>query len=402
MQEDHMDNLHFEMEPFKVKWLVLYDIIRDEEAIGNDNAFFLFKWIRKNKPEFPCFYVVNSDKDYAAVALRQYGNLIIKGSPEHEFLIRHPQTLCASSHYIVPGVKHFFFLRHGVNLNDSLNAQYLSISPKLRGLIFSTPREMSFFLEKYPSLQSLSILTGLCRWDFLPRKEYQKTIFLFFTWRRSFQDISQQEFMETDYYLKIQELLQSKNFKNLSDKYGYTIDFMPHHNTEAFINCFQSDFVKILNDKKKIIDCIHNASICITDYSSLHTDFSIVNRPVLFYQFDQEGFRKHMPKAYFDYDEDGFGDVCRTKTALLKSLEKVLDEGMSPVHIKKAKDFFQNIEIGNVCEKTFTHIENMYLIKIPKKKDKNNNQGRIGLVKKLIPRSLKIKLKKIILKNMTI
>ena len=69
------------------------------------------------------------------------------------------------------------------------------------------------------------------------------------------------------------------------------------------------------------MDC----ALLVTDYSSVFFDVAFLRKPVVYYQFDEEEFRKyHYQKGYFDFRRDGFGPVCTTQEALLGALTEAL------------------------------------------------------------------------------
>ena len=68
----------------------------------------------------------------------------------------------------------------------------------------------------------------------------------------------------------------------------------------------------------------------ITDFSSLAFDFGYMNRPVIYYQYDEEEyFKGHYIKGYFDYRRDGFGPVCNSYEQVIKSLKGIVDRRFS-------------------------------------------------------------------------
>ena len=87
------------------------------------------------------------------------------------------------------------------------------------------------------------------------------------------------------------------------------------------ILCLQPYFYEqkkefISNDYFSITDfcnyeeLLAKASLFITDYSSKFFDIAYIKKPIIYAQFDIEGYKKVHYKAYFDYKNDGFGPVC--------------------------------------------------------------------------------------------
>lgn len=70
-------------------------------------------------------------------------------------------------------------------------------------------------------------------------------------------------------------------------------------------------------------DYLCAADICITDYSSLVFDFSLFERPMLFYAYDYEQYDDERG-FYFPYREFIPGPLCRTTEDLICEMKKVL------------------------------------------------------------------------------
>ncbi|MFC4552692.1 MULTISPECIES: CDP-glycerol glycerophosphotransferase family protein [Halorussus] len=68
------------------------------------------------------------------------------------------------------------------------------------------------------------------------------------------------------------------------------------------------------------------ADALVTDYSSAYFDFLSLDRPVVFYPYDLERYRRRRG-FYFDYDEVTPGPVVREFDGLLAALDGVLTDG---------------------------------------------------------------------------
>ncbi len=97
----------------------------------------------------------------------------------------------------------------------------------------------------------------------------------------------------------------------------------------------------------------------ITDYSSIAMDFAYMNKPLVYYQFDEKQFRsEHFEEGYFQYERDGFGPVVRTKEELLKYLEQMLKQPQSVLesYQKNIEAFFPSRDTNN-CERIFEAVK---------------------------------------------
>lgn len=63
------------------------------------------------------------------------------------------------------------------------------------------------------------------------------------------------------------------------------------------------------------------SALMITDYSSVFFDMIYMKKPIIFYQFDLEKFRKgHYQEGYFDYTNNPFGNSYSEIDPLMNEL----------------------------------------------------------------------------------
>ncbi len=72
------------------------------------------------------------------------------------------------------------------------------------------------------------------------------------------------------------------------------------------------------------------ADILITDYSSVIFEYSLLNRPILFYAYDLDKFENSDRGFYRDYRSYVPGPVCLGKEALAEELNRVIASGEIP------------------------------------------------------------------------
>ena len=102
-------------------------------------------------------------------------------------------------------------------------------------------------------------------------------------------------------------------------------------------------------------------SVLITDYSSVFFDVGYMEKPVIYYQFDQEEFRKyHYQEGYFFYEKHGFGPVVLTEEALLKALrECAQNDFRMQKEYRDRLDAFYPVRDAKNCERTYQILQNM-------------------------------------------
>lgn len=81
------------------------------------------------------------------------------------------------------------------------------------------------------------------------------------------------------------------------------------------------DITNEVTESQNLLDA---AAVLITDYSSCYIDYLLLDRPVMFYNFDVENYKKNDRQLYFDYDEVTPGHKCDTYECLDTYLAQIL------------------------------------------------------------------------------
>ncbi|AJK71604.1 glycosyltransferase [Campylobacter jejuni] len=319
-------------------------IFADMASKADDNAEHLYRYVMNNHPKQKIVFALRKDScDY--LRLKKEGfNLVDPRSLHFKYLL-YKASKVISSHidkYIFNAfggdtlkTKDFVFLQHGVTKDDisswvnkrkidifitSTKAEYDSITGNFNHYKFST-KEV--------------VLTGLARWDALIKNNVLNTkqILIMPTWREYLSGKIQKygvrtknpDFTKSLYFQKWQEFLCSKELENLAKKYGYSVVFIPHPQVRIYLDDFNLPSYIITSYKTSMQELFCKSSLMITDYSSVAFEMAILNKPVLYYQFDKdEFFAKHSyTQGYFNYEKDGFGEVFEDINILFKKLTKI-------------------------------------------------------------------------------
>ena len=158
--------------------------------------------------------------------------------------------------------------------------------------------------------------------------------------------------------------MHDSRLRGFLERENMKLVFYLHRNMQKFSGYFQS-----LSDVAVIAtwpeyDCqklLKEAECLITDYSSVAMDFAYMRKPVLYYQFDYEQFRKgHMGEGYYDYHKDGFGPICENGDALIKSLQNTAENNfcMKQEYQKRCDDFFY-FNDRNYCRRNYEAIKKL-------------------------------------------
>jgi CDP-glycerol glycerophosphotransferase (TagB/SpsB family) len=242
----------------------------------------------------------------------------------------------------------------------------------IRNFVTSTQREYDSICgdgTAYKFTKREVALTGLPRHDRLVRQGANKpgrNILIMPTWRSSLTSnyfnpdghlAKNPEFIHSDFYKTWLKLLKESDLNLVAKKYNYNIIFFLHAGLKPYIEDFRAEQVAAMghDDVESIQDLFLNASVLITDFSSVAFEMAYLERPVLYYQFDEDfvyGGGHHCRKGYFDYRRDGMGPVCTNQSKLLETLESTLynHAQVTEPYSERMRNFFA-FRDGRCCER---------------------------------------------------
>ena len=137
----------------------------------------------------------------------------------------------------------------------------------------------------------------------------------------------------------------SKEVNKYIEKYNYIID--------------------ITNEMTESQHLLDAADILITDYSSCFIDYLLLNRPIIFYNYDLDNYLKSDRKMYFNYDDIAPGKKCKNFNEIQEYLEQLLDgKDMFEGQREKIKNmFYSKIAQQEVSPLIFETLRNIREVK---------------------------------------
>ena len=347
-----------------------------EEA--QDNGFALFRYLRAAHPEVDAVYAIKTGVP-AYRTVSGIGPTVDYGSFRHWILYLAAEVNISSQKGGKPNaaVCYLFevvlgwlknrrvFLQHGV-IKDDL--PYLH-EPQAKFSLFCTAAqpEYEFVRDTFGYPDGTVRLLGLCRFDALLGAEPDPDLVLILpTWRMWLERDcrSKEAFLRSEYFRGWDALLNDPALDALLARRGKRAIFCVHRNVSRFEACFATDSAHI--DVKRwnevsVPELIGRAAVLVTDFSSVYMDFAFQRKPVVYYQFDRETYRKgHLPVGYFDYERDGFGPVAETVEAAVGALSETIARGcgMAPAYRQRAERFFP-LRDANSAERTYEAIREL-------------------------------------------
>lgn len=355
------------------RWLIC------EHATGRDNGYVFYKYMREHHPEIESVYAMNLEGiDYEK--MKPLGNLIQWGSLKHYFyymtatwnVTSHKNGNPNQSLFTVLQKAGFYnnviFLQHGVLYQDFKMFHKKNCS--FRMFVCGAKGEYDF-VKAYYGYDDEVKYTGLARFDHLHNVEPDRDTILYIpTWRRWLGN--EEKFKESEYYERIMSLLNSKKLEQILEKYGKKLLFYPHAGSwpYAYLYATENTRVEVLDPQKTDIQALLKRGVMlITDYSSIFTDFSYMEKSILHYQYDYMDYiqrhcqgdnKEFKNNSYFDFERDGFGPVVHTVEEVLFELEKAIerDFAVDKKYLERIRKFFVLHDSKN-CERIYSEIERL-------------------------------------------
>ncbi|GEM_PF-266770 len=391
-------------------WLLL-----DKDYKADDNAEHLYRYVKEKHPEQRILFALRKESvDYERLKAEGFEMVLFDSD---EFDEAYEKASCIiSSHidwYIVKrGLlgKSFVFLQHGVtkdDLSEWLNTKQIDI------FVTTTPPEFESIggeRNAYKFGRRETLLSGFARHDalwvkseavrslkregvvrrandfsnsdvekFLANLENDKTrlrqkcILIAPTWRNYIAGTyssdtakrandNEEQFKQSDYFKAWDAFLNSPRLKELADKFGYKVVYRGHPCVCVY-DCFRvPDYVEMSPESQSYQELFCEANVMVSDYSSVAMEMGFLNKPVVYYQFDEKTFFSDhtLQPGYFDYRKNGFGPVCESETAVFDALESLLaNECVVPEKFRANFDVFEKARDGKCCERIYKAVRTM-------------------------------------------
>ncbi|WP_144511017.1 CDP-glycerol glycerophosphotransferase family protein [Bacillus sp. FJAT-22090] len=299
-----------------------------------------------------------------AVALGSFRNYLLFFKADYSI---HGHSI---AYDVAPSIDKYIFLNkrtmmihisHGIECFKKILIQKEDIPLLARCNYFNcaSQYEKNIKLHEWGIPEEKLLVTGMARFDRFgpnrPSKEV-KHILVMFTWREWLFELSEEEFLNSNYFRSTLEIFQNKRMEELISSYDLHLKVLlhpfmkkfEHHFKEMDISSGKVEFYSF--DEISIGDEIIEADMLLTDYSSISWDFLYMNKPIIFFTFDQEEFLK-MRGSYLDLDKDLYGYKANTIEEVNEYMSHIIIYG-NPVNpfYKNASDYIEFFDKNN-CER---------------------------------------------------
>ena len=332
---------------FRFLYILLFPFYRnrkiwlfmDRRHQADDNAEHLYKYSIKQNDGIKKYYTICEDsKDFNR--LKNLGNIVPFYSIKQRLLYLFADKIISS------------------HPDENISMWLKKYDKNIELLVTVSEIERnSFYQYNYNYDDSVVQVLGFPRFDNLENISDKKQILIMPSWRENLSYTYKSQINKSQYFKKINSLINNEKLINLANKYGYKIIFKPHPKVYEFIDLFNKKEEVIFDESTNYQELFNNSSILITDYSSVAFDFSYNKKPIVYYQYGDD---YNFENRYFDYETMGFGEVTKDEDKLMYVIEEYLKTDC------------------NMKEKYKNRVDNFYMFN-----DKNNCKRVYGAIIKL-------------------
>lgn len=352
-------------------------IVSEDPLEARDNGLWFFRYVRTEHPEQPCVYAIRPDApDYGRVAA--LGETVAYGSLKHWVLYLASAVQISSQKSGDPNAPLFYFLQvYGLLKNKRVFLQHGVIKDEMDWLHYDQTRisrflcgaapEYEFIRDRFGYPAGSVRYTGLCRFDGLHDPDTDpKMILVMPTWRnwlvvrkdklKALEGV--EDVAEAEFFARWRAFLADDALRDMADRYGVRFLFYPHRNMQPYLDLFPRDLPHVTICGREDYDVqalLKRAALLVTDYSSVFFDMIYMKKPVIFYQFDYDTFRRgQYQQGYFDYADNPFGPSCREKEQVFAALRQAIEGGfaVSPEYVAAHREYFPLYDRDN-CRRAY-------------------------------------------------
>lgn len=299
---------------------------------ARDNGFCLYKYIRESYPRQKIIFVINKKSiDYNKV------KMLGKSCSPKSFMHWFYYILCSKEITSNPHVKptHYiskflwtnktYFIQHGI-IRDFLPC-YSSKKFNFKLFTATVNEEYEYILKYFGFTDKVVKKLGMARYDnLLELGEIKNQILIMPTWREYLRNISEQEFIKSEYFQIWNSLINNKRLISLAENHKFKIVFYLHRELQKFMYLFNADSTNIIvanANEYSIPQLLKESKLLITDYSSVFFDFLYMYKPVIWYVFDKQTYyAKHHEKGYFNEANNDMGVAVYNENECLNAIKE--------------------------------------------------------------------------------
>lgn len=318
-------------------------LVGERYDTAQDNGYAFYKYLRENTDVNAYYTIEAAAPDYEKI--KSDPHVLAFGSPEH-FEISFKAGVLLGTHdleNLLPykPARGFFnyedtfkvFLQHGVlgRKRVEYHKKYYDIPFDLF-IVSSEPEKYDVVMKKLGYDEEDVSITGLARFDSLPRGNKTKDILLMPTWRDWIN--TDEAFLNSQYFHNYNGLIHNERLIKILEDNDVQLNFYPHYRAQMYFNdeilnpSSNINFIQL--GTKTVQELLIDHALLITDYSSVSFDFTLMDKPVIYYHFDVgKFFRQGKLRPLF---QTFIGKIARTEDELVDLIEQQIKLNFQTEH----------------------------------------------------------------------
>lgn len=347
-------------------------------VMAQDNGYYFFKYCMENNAEKDLngeiYYIIDKDSPDREKLAAYEDHLIDFMSFKHIIYLLAAKLLISTdtrNHSyawrkrgsILMGKinrKKIVFLQHGVTAFKRVDFLYgKGRTGDCNAFVVTSDYEREIVEQHFDYPPEEIAVTGFARWDVLEDKsEGKREILLMPTWRNWLEEVDDETFKKSDYYVNYMNFLNSERLSEILDQYDLTLNFYIHPKFRDYIKDFKIKAADRINlipfGTVPLNELMMTCKMLITDYSSVAWDVYYQSKPVLFYHFDLDDYNE-THGSYMDIRNDIFGDRVEHEEDLIELIDQYAETGfqLKPEFREKINYYFKYIDNDNskrICD----------------------------------------------------
>lgn len=337
-----------------------------EGELFADNGRAMYHYLSREQPAYDVYWVMNSgsphwtqvERPVRRGSLRAYLYFLLA---EGGFYSHTASDIAPVLHRLVRPRMVRVHLEHGVvglkaiKLRGAHHTGHLGPDADLWASLSEFERGVKVDEWKLP--EDRVKVTGHPRYDEFPRSSETRPEVVFIpTWREWLHEVSDEEFMASEFFRDLDELTSSPELRALLEERDVDLVVHLHFYFHRYAHCFKATGgrVRYAPVESAIQDALLHGRVLVTDYSSVAFDFCFhLGKPVLFHQPDLATYLTERG-SYLDMPDDLFGPQSMTPPRLVAHLERALDSPQEVVteYAPLRPTYFPFDDTAN-CERVF-------------------------------------------------
>lgn len=318
----------YEQSKSNIKRPITSILLMDRIFMPEDNAYYLYKYL-KETTDLDLYFVLSDKSSQWEQLLAEGVNLVKYGSQEYRDLIVNVDCIMSShaDKYIMDygGLRTnildqtFVFLQHGVTNNNIKNWLF----NKKIDYICSTFEFETELINLYFSKEQI-IECGMPRLDYLTSSS-DKYITYFTSWSTYLQELSNEEFIQSGFFKRILNVLNSKALQGIAQDNQLSIQVKVHPNIEDKVKRNLSQYDLTISSLG-YDELITSSYMAFTDFSSVIFDMLYTTKYVYFYNDSYHEYfceRKiEQSLSYDDFEIERVSDIDLINDYIQESVKK--------------------------------------------------------------------------------